>query len=247
MSNEVLYRGEVTGLSYHLYSKHIDHLEVGTKLALIPVENQYDPNAVGVFYQGDQIGWVPKAKNGPVRSALQELGTVSATVLNHDKTQGFNSRLYIGATTPIKGAASRTPHTHINTATQEPKMSKLNNLIETNKNSASSAAYMEAGYIANKQLGKVLGKQLPMMVRGYADTPLGHLVLANLALLAVEHFRPDQRQLRRLAQAMQVQAYQELLKELDIDGMIDDLLENGSIKRALSKLKDSGDEETSEE
>ena len=242
MSNEVLYRGEVTGLYYLLYSKHIDHLEVGTKLVLIPVENQYDPNAVGVFYQGDQIGWVPKAKNGPVRLALRELGTVSATVLNHDKTLGFNSRLYIGATTPTR-------HTmNTNTATaQEPKMSKINTLIETNKTSASSAAFMEAGYIANKQLGKVLGKQLPMMVRGYADTPLGHLVLANLALLAVEHFRSDQRQLRRLAQAMQVQAYQELLKELDIDGMIDDLLENGSIKRALSKLKDSGDEETSGE
>ena len=238
MSNEVLYRGEVTGLSYHLYSQHIDDLVPGTKLELTPVENQYDPNAVGVFFRGDQIGWVPKSKNGPVRSALQELGTVSATVLNHDKTQGFNSRLYIGAATHIR-------HTmKTNTATQEPKMSKLNNLIETNKNSASSAAYMEAGYIANKQLGKVLGKQLPMMVRGYADTPLGHLVLANLALLAIDHFRPDQRQLRRLTQAMQVQAYQELLKELDIDGMIDDLLENGSIKRALSKLKDSGDEET---
>lgn len=247
MSNEVLYRGEVTGLSYHLYSQHIDHLEVGTKLVLIPVENQYDPNAVGVFYQGDQIGWIPKAKNGPLRSALKELGSASATVLVHDKSQGFNSRLYIGAATPIKEAASRTSHTHTNTATQEPKMSKLNNLIETNKNSASSAAYMEAGYIANKQLGKVLGKQLPMMVRGYADTPLGHLVLANLALLAIDHFRPDQRQLRRLTQAMQVQAYQELLKELDIDGMIDDLLENGSIKRALSKLKDSGDEEISGE
>ena len=236
MRNEVLYRGEVTGLSYHLYSQHIDDLVPGAKLELVPVENQYDPNAVGVFFRGDQIGWIPKAKNGPFRSALQELGAHSATVLNHDKTQGFNSRLYIGA------AIRHTMNT--NTATQEPKMSKLNNLIETNKNSASSAAYMEAGYIANKQLGKVLGKQLPMMVRGYADTPLGHLVLANLALLAIDHFRPDQRQLRRLTQAMQVQAYQELLKELDIDGMIDDLLENGSIKRALAKLKDSDDEVT---
>lgn len=241
MSNEVLYRGEVTGLSYHLYSQHIDHLEVGTKLVLIPVENQYDPNAVGVFYRGDQIGWIPKAKNGPLRSALKELKTAFATVLVHDKSQGFNSRLYIGATAPAR-------HTlNTNTAAQEPKMSKLNNLIETNKNSASSAAYMEAGHIANKQLGKVMSKQLPMMVRGYADTPLGHLIMANLAVLAIDHFRPDQRQLRRLAQAMQVQAYQELLKELDIDGMIDDLLDNGSIKRALSKLKDSGEEETSGE
>ena len=246
MSSEILYRGEVTGLSYHLYSRHIDDLVPGVKLQLTPVENLYDPRAVGVFYNGDQIGWIPKAKNAPVWAVLQELKSLSATVLNHDKSQGFNSRLYIGATTPVKGAASRTSYTITPTA-QEPKMSKINTLIEINKTSASSAAFMEAGYIANKQLGKVLGKQLPMMVRGYADTPLGHLVLANLALLAIEHFRPDQRQLRRLAQAMQVQAYQELLKELDIDGMIDDLLENGSIKRALSKLKDSGDEETSGE
>lgn len=124
-------------------------------------------------------------------------------------------------------------------------MSKISNLIEINKTSATSAAYMEAGHIANKQLGKVMSKQLPMMVRGYADTPLGHLIMANLAVLAIDHFRPDQRQLRRLAQAMQVQAYQELLKELDIDGMIDDLLDNGGIKRALAKLKD--DPEASEE
>lgn len=239
MSNEVLYRGEVTGLSYHLYSQHIDHLEVGTKLVLIPVENQYDPNAVGVFYRGDQIGWIPKAKNGPLRSALKELKTAFATVLVHDKSQGFNSRLYIGATAPARHQAPITP------ATQESNMSKISNLIEINKTSATSAAYMEAGHIANKQLGKVMSKQLPMMVRGYADTPLGHLIMANLAVLAIDHFRPDQRQLRRLAQAMQVQAYQELLKELDIDGMIDDLLDNGGIKRALAKLKD--DPEASEE
>ena len=244
MSSEILYRGEVTGLTYHLYSRHIDGLVPGVKLQLIPVENQYDPRAVGVFYNGDQIGWIPKAKNAPVWAALQELKSVSATVLNHDKSQGFNSRLYIGASEPVKGSASR-HQAPITPVTQESNMSKLNALIEINKTSAASAAYMEAGHIANKQLGKVMSKQLPMMVRGYADTPLGHLIMANLAVLAIDHFRPDQRQLRRLAQAMQVQAYQELLQELDIDGMIDDLLDNGGIKRALAKLKD--DPEASEE
>lgn len=244
MSSEILYRGEVTGLSYHLYSRHIDDLVPGVKLQLTPVENQYDPRAVGVFYKRDQIGWIPKAKNAPVWAALQELKSVNATVLNHDKSQGFNSRLYIGASEPVKEPASR-HQAPITPATQESNMSKISNLIEINKTSAASAAYMEAGHIANKQLGKVMSKQLPMMVRGYADTPLGHLIMANLAVLAIDHFRPDQRQLRRLAQAMQVQAYQELLKELDIDGMIDDLLDNGGIKRALAKLKD--DPEASEE
>jgi len=214
----------------------MDNLATGTKMILRPCDNQYDPYAVGVFFRGDQIGWIPKSKNLDISDYLRSrpgAQACSAVVLNHDTRGDLSRRLYISVPNPDYRQLSAQP-----SVTQEPKMSKINTLIETNKTSATSAAYMEAGYIANKQVGKVLGKKLPMMVRGYADTPIGHLVVANLALLAVDHFRPDQRQLRRLAQAMQVQAYQELLKEIDIDGMIDDLLEHGGIKRALNKLSD---------
>ena len=41
----------------------------------------------------------------------------------------------------------------------------MDKIIETNKNLATSAAYMEAGRIANNQIAKALGKKLPMMLR----------------------------------------------------------------------------------
>lgn len=121
-------------------------------------------------------------------------------------------------------------------------MNKIEQVVDTNKKAITSAAFLEAGYIANKQMSKVLSKKLPMMVRGYADTPAGRLVVANLAVMLVQHFRPDNKQLVRLTSAMQTQAYGELIRELDIDGMIDELLENGSIKRAMKTLEAPGDE-----
>lgn len=244
MTQELLYRGPVTGLSFHRYAAQMDHLEAGQTVFLGPVKNQYDPHAIGVFFRGEQIGWIPKARNQELSEYLRGKSappSLEAKVLSHDTNRGLETRLLIAVPSPSVN------HTHTPSATathsQEKTMSKISNLIEINKTSATSAAYMEAGHIANKQLGKVMSKQLPMMVRGYADTPLGHLIMANLAVLAIDHFRPDQRQLRRLAQAMQVQAYQELLQKLDIDGMIDDLLDNGGIKRALAKLQDTPEED----
>lgn len=240
MTQELLYRGPVIGLSLHRYAAQMDHLEVGQTVFLRPVKNQYDPQAVGVFFRGDQIGWIPKAGNQELSEYLREKSappSLKAKILSHDMDRGLETRLLIAVPSPSVNHSATATHS------QEKTMSKISNFIEINKTSATSAAYMEAGHIANKQLGKVMSKQLPRMVRGYADTPLGHLIMANLAVLAIDHFRPDQRQLRRLAQAMQVQAYQELLQKLDIDGMIDDLLDNGSIKRALAKLQDTPEED----
>ena len=240
MTQELLYRGRITGLSYHRYAAQMGHLEVGQTVFLRPVKNLYDPQAIGVFFRGDQIGWIPTARNQELSEYLRgesAPSSLKAKILSHDLDRGLDARLFIAVPNPSINPSATTTHS------PEKTMSKISNLIEINKTSATSAAYMEAGHIANKQLGKVMSKQLPMMARGYADTPLGHLIMANLAVLAIDHFRPDQRQLRRLAQAMQVQAYQELLQKLDIDGMIDDLLDNGGIKRALAKLQDTPEED----
>lgn len=200
----------------------------------------YDSRAVGVFLGNYQVGWIPKAQNAKVSELVRDQGrTLVATVTNHNTAQSFETRLYINVF--LEGVDDNEgfiESKQVPNITKESKMTTMNKLIETNKSSAVSAAFLEAGHIANKQVSKVLGKHLPMMVRGYADTPIGRLVLANLAVLAVDHFRADNKQLRRLAKAMQVNAYHELLRDLDIDGMIDELLENGSIKRALSKLDD---------
>lgn len=109
-------------------------------------------------------------------------------------------------------------------------------IAASNFSAAKTAAVMEAGRIANVEITKVLAKRLPMMVKGYADTPAGRLVVANLAGVALQQFRPDDVRLKALVDAMQVQAYQELLQTIDIEGFIDGLLENPKIKNAVGRL-----------
>lgn len=112
----------------------------------------------------------------------------------------------------------------------------MSKFIENNKVVATSAAFMEAGRIANSQASKFAAKQLPMMVRGYAETAIGRLVLANIAQMAQEHFRPNDQRLKKLSQAMMVSAWQEVYQQIDIDGFIDQLLENKGMARAFEKL-----------
>lgn len=120
---------------------------------------------------------------------------------------------------------------------KEPTMAQtIDTIIDKNKQTAVSAAFMEAGRIANNQVAKIAGKQLPVIVRGYADTALGKVVMANLANFAAQKLRPADQRLNKLTGAMMVQAYQELYAEFDIEQMIEDLLDNSSIKKALKTI-----------
>lgn len=112
----------------------------------------------------------------------------------------------------------------------------MSQIITKNVNVATTAAVLEAGRIANNQITKVISKKAPIMVRGYVDTPLGKLVMANLANMAAQHFRPDDTRLLKLTDAMMVQAYQEVIQDFDIEGMIESLLDNKNIKQALEKV-----------
>ena len=105
-----------------------------------------------------------------------------------------------------------------------------------NKSAAADAAYMEAGRIANNGAAKLAGKHLPFMLRGYADTPLGKLVIANIAVMAAAQLRPNDMTLARLAEAMTVEAFQAVYQEVNVEAMIASLLGSDEMKAALSKL-----------
>lgn len=112
----------------------------------------------------------------------------------------------------------------------------VKDVVSKNKEAAVQAGYLEAGSIANVQMAKLTGKMLPLVLRGYADTPLGMIVSANVAQLAIEKLRPDQKQLKKLTEAMVVSAYQELIKTVNIDGMIEEFLSSKDVKAAMRKL-----------
>ena len=124
-----------------------------------------------------------------------------------------------------------------------PKENTMNNIsnavtstINLNKTAATSAAYLEAGRIANNKVSQLAAKALPMMVRGYADTSLGRLLLANAAATAAAQLRPNDQTLAKLTAAMMTSAYQEALQQFDFEGMLDNLLDSKEIKKALAKL-----------
>ena len=114
-------------------------------------------------------------------------------------------------------------------------------IVAANKTVAVSAAYLEAGRMANNQVAKLVGAKAPMMVRGYVDTPVGKLVLANLTSMAVEQFRPADAKLKKVANAMMANAYQELIRTVDIEGMLNELTSSEGIKNALAAV--AGQEE----
>lgn len=253
----MVWRGAVTGLSYYDYGAIIHQLNVGEVLQVSSVENIYDPKAVGIFYGVNQVGWVPKGQSSEVRSLLDQGETLTAVITDHDLRKDFASRLFVNIyqselstlqecglpeETTVKKVTAMKTDSNATAPASTSDSSFFLKLGQGNLSAAKYAGYLEAGRLANKQLTKVLSKRLPMMVRGYADTPVGRLVTANIAAMALAHFRPEDRILAKLAKAAQVQAYQELLQNLEIEGFLDELMESSSMKAAIKKLRGSVEE-----
>lgn len=108
--------------------------------------------------------------------------------------------------------------------------------LNANKELAKQAAYLEAGRIVNNKLAQLIAPKLPAMIRGYATTPFGRLAMANLLLVAAQKFKPDNQQLAKLAYAGITEAYGEVFKDLNIEGLLDGFLSDSAIGSALVGL-----------
>ena len=96
MSKDVIWRGAVTGLSFRSYGRYIAELKTGTELELRRDRaNEHDSNAVGVWFQGKQIGWIPKFQNAQLAWAMDKGKEVQAVITNHDTSADFSKRLFI--------------------------------------------------------------------------------------------------------------------------------------------------------
>jgi len=111
-------------------------------------------------------------------------------------------------------------------------------IVEKNKALASHAAVLTAGGIANKQLLAAIRPKLPMTMRGFADHAVAELVIANLASLAVQQYKPDSALAKKVSDAMIACAYQKVIASFDIEGMLDDLLSSAAIKKAFKNTSE---------
>lgn len=230
------YQGNVTGLTHHHYDECKESIVKGTYLEVRRCpDNKYDPRATGLFFCGKQIGWIPKALNSYAAELLDEGAVLKARVDSHTAHPDIQHRLYVSVYTtqlPIKETITEPEDK------EQDNMSntQIQTIVAKNIKLGTSAAFLEAGRIANNQLSGMASKKLPLMARGYADTPLGRLLIANVASMAAEHFRPGDEKFKNLTNAMVVSAYQEVLQQFDVESFIDDILSNNTIKKALNKM-----------
>jgi hypothetical protein len=245
-----LYVGNVTGISHGCYLRVRDSLHPDNCLIVkAHPENKYDANATGIYFGDSQVGWVPKAYNGVCAMALAAgIPLVATITAHHLDAHKFDQTLFIEIRPMQKGINSLSGNNPASVIIDEIQLTKssqqeqqtmsksLSNIIEQNVSLGTSAAFLEAGRIANNQLSSICAKKMPIMIRAYADTAMGRLILANLALMARDHFRPDDERLGKLANAMTVSAYQEVLQNFDVEQMIEDMLSNSTIKKALKSI-----------
>jgi hypothetical protein len=96
---------------------------------------------------------------------------------------------------------------------------------DVNVEAAKISAKQEIGGVINDRLIGLVQPRLPLMVRGYAETPLGKAALANLFAAAAVQFFADNDKVALAAEAAVYAAMQDLVQDFDFRGMINDLLD----------------------
>lgn len=249
---------------------NVNRLKVPQNILLVLEQNTHASGnqAVAVLHRGQRIAYIREADLPMLKSVLllRPLGSpLAAPCSEYSITDIRENYLVLKRTTAVKdtelcggvtGTTSINPCGEIflknNTIPVSPEIQKtlnkkdenmLDKMIAANKTIAVTGAYMEAGRVANNQVAKLVAAKAPMMVRGYVDTPMGKVVLANLTMMAVDQFRPNDAKLKKVANAMGAVAYQELIQTLDIEGMLNELTSSDGIKAALAAVAGQEDAE----
>lgn len=145
---------------------------------------------------------------------------------------------YIKQSKPVasKKKANPKPTKSENTFMSKIKETALTT-VDQNKQAAIIASKMEAGRILNKQIIKQVKPHIPMLFRGYLDTPLAPVILANLVALAGNH--TDNKRIKQISEFMLLAAANTTVQSFNLDQIIDDVLKN--IKLPAGILDDNDD------
>lgn len=105
-------------------------------------------------------------------------------------------------------------------------------VVNANKDSAKTATGIVAGNIINQRLAKIVVPKLPLLARGYADTPLGHAALANIVAGALIHFLPTNRRAQQASAAMIEAAMVTFASSFEIESLVDEILDGVAFPEA---------------
>lgn len=120
------------------------------------------------------------------------------------------------------------------TKREEKTMTKLTSVIDKNKAALIQAGKIEAGSIVMKRISKLVTPQLPFMVRAYADTPAGRLVMANIFNFAVTQYAGNNKNAVLLADAALQGSMVEMLQSFNFNDLIDKVIEGVDTSKLVS-------------
>lgn len=191
------------------------------------------PSGYRVYFGKTQVGWIATDQTDFVRTALQDSADQNSTQLKVVDTtiqpNGYPC-LMVEITEP-----ENKPLTPPQQEKTKMKVPSLQDLVTANLNAATNAAKLELGAVANDRLAKIIAKRVPAPYKAVLGTPAGHLLLANAVMVAGKAIYPDNKNLGTVSNAMVVSSYQELIKQLDIPGILDELMGDKDIAKALAQ------------
>lgn len=106
-------------------------------------------------------------------------------------------------------------------------------IVAANKNAAVNAAKLEAGSIVLKKVSGIAASKAPFMIRGYVDTAIGRVVIANLLNFAVSQYAPNNRKAVVAADAAMQAAMLELVQSFNVGEMIDEVLKGVNLSNLI--------------
>lgn len=178
------------------------------------------------YYPETEVGFLGIRKDGFMTPVAVEEGLdwVLEDVIKEEEGSLFNKAPEISKSENIN-------------ETKGNKIMKVNNIVIANKSAAVSVAKIEAGRIAVKQAVKMIKPAVPVMARGYLETALGELIVANLFKFAVDNFAANNDKAALVADAMLQGAMLGTIQSLNVEQLINEVL--GKVD--LSKFTESSD------
>lgn len=129
----------------------------------------------------------------------------------------------------------RCPRTNEPKPEPKQKVNTMSNLITSNQTALTQAAQIKVGATLNAAAIAALkkSKAVPMMLRGYLDTPFAPIVIANLANLA-SNYTANQKA-KKAVDLMMLSAAVQLTTLVDLEGMVAALIDNPEVSKALAE------------
>ena len=102
--------------------------------------------------------------------------------------------------------------------------SAITTQMDNNKAAAIMAAEITAGKVLNNKVVSIIKPKMPMMVRGYMDSPLASVAIANLVGIALKQYMPNNDKATKVSELMLNASALQLMESFNIEQLLDELL-----------------------